>query len=148
MPRLVCHLCTRAAPTARRTAPENPTIAAHSSGGPRADLRFDSAEHQTYGNEGARAAGYTATYAPTPHSLVPFELTFGDIVMLSGDYFEPREEDGEIKIPNNLFELAGKPSTDLGNDVGTQEGPAVAEPLDRAYATMTARSRATSRRRR
>ena len=51
-----------------------------------------------------------------------FRLTHGDITMLSGDLFDPRETDDKGKpVPDSLFKLAGKPSSDPGKQVGTQD---------------------------
>ncbi len=64
------------------------------------ELDFGSPEHQRYGDDGARAAGYNGRlHGPTADELAGkmyapthFSLSHGDIVMLSGDYFDsPRE---------------------------------------------------------
>ncbi len=92
---------------------------------------FGSLEHQTFGNEGARAAGYTGTFRQEtgsemlrgkPSSVFNFVLTHGDIVMLSGDYFDPREKDDKGKpVPDNLFALAKTASFFPGQVPGTQD---------------------------
>ncbi len=99
---------------------------------------FGSKEHQTYGDEGAKAAGYNGTYKQdTDHMLAPvlapalgvdpgpdfrFELTHGDIVMLSGDYFDARETDLQGNpVPDNFFKLASTPSPLPGCIPGTQD---------------------------
>jgi len=51
-----------------------------------------------------------------------FVLTHGDIVTLSGDYFDPREQDDNGQpIPDSLFRLASTPSSDPGKKPGTQD---------------------------
>jgi hypothetical protein len=84
---------------------------------------FGSPEHQAYGNEGAKNAGYTGTYDPPKKQKdIPFTLTHGDIVMLSGDYFDPRDKDEKgHPVPDNLFALANTPSSNLGHQVGTRD---------------------------
>lgn len=50
-----------------------------------------------------------------------FTMTHGDIVMLSGDLFDPREKDADGKeIPDNLFKLARTPG-DNGSQLFTQD---------------------------
>ena len=51
-----------------------------------------------------------------------FRLTHGDIVMLSGDLFDPREVDEHgAPVTDSLFKVAAKPSSDPGRQVGTQD---------------------------
>ena len=94
-------------------------------------LAFGSDEHQTFGNDGLRAAGHSQPYrpaAPEPgkdgdeESGTAFELTHGDLAMLSGDYFDPRARDerGE-PVPDSLFALAKNPSSRPGQMLGTQD---------------------------
>lgn len=100
-------------------------------GGSRAGdvLAFNSPEHQTYGDEASRAEGRTQPYTkPTPEEQTGkpdpehFALTHGDINMLTGDYFEPREVDKDGKpILDNLFALMNKPSSSPGQMVGTRD---------------------------
>ncbi len=79
--------------------------------------RFGALEHKTMGDVGAQQQPYrwdiTAAEAASGKRDVNygFELTHGDIVMLSGDLFDAREKDEMGNpIPDNLFELARTPS--------------------------------------
>ena len=93
-------------------------------GGP-GDLEFGSPEHQKYGNDGAAQAGWNRGYhQPTRDEVAGkhgpgsfhFTLTHGDIVMLSGDYFDPRETDESGRpVPDNLFRLAALTSPNPGS---------------------------------
>jgi hypothetical protein len=51
-----------------------------------------------------------------------FRLTHGDLTMISGDLFDPRDKDeqGHV-IPDSLFKLAATPSSEPGRQVGTQD---------------------------
>lgn len=83
---------------------------------------FGSDEHQQYGNEGAAQAGYKGTFQPVAGSSYPFELTQGDISMLSGDYFDPRDKDERGKsIDDNLWKIAASPSKKPGQTLGSQD---------------------------
>lgn len=89
-------------------------------------LFFDGFEHRAYGDKGAQEAGWNHHYEGSRgtgrHPTPPLALTHGDIVMLSGDFFDPRERDASDKpIPDNLFKLAQTPSTNPGQKVGTQD---------------------------
>jgi hypothetical protein len=91
--------------------------------------RFGSREHQELGDDGSGGLAYhmgpdgarTANFVEAK----PFRLTHGDIVMLSGDYFDPRDtiQVGTSTQSNqeSLFKLAGTPSTDPGKQLGTQD---------------------------
>ncbi|HLL20722.1 MAG TPA: hypothetical protein VK427_01260 [Kofleriaceae bacterium] len=95
------------------------------------DQHFGADEHQVYGNEGARKAGYTGTYAPGSGAY-PFELTQGDISLLAGDLFDAREP-ADIKVGpgqkklakagvfDSLWKLARTPSRNPGREPGTQD---------------------------
>ncbi len=91
---------------------------------------FGSLEHQVYGNDGAHAAGYDGVYTPgmgaavagKPAAPARFELTHGDIVMLSGDYFDPRDKDENgAPVADNFFKLCNTPSSAPGTQLGTQD---------------------------
>ena len=91
--------------------------------------RFGAKEHQDMGNLATGSKGYlwndpTANGAGTGGG-VPFRLTHGDIIMLSGDLFDPRDTivvDGvEKPNPDSLFRLAGTPSSSPGQVPGTQD---------------------------
>jgi len=91
----------------------------------------DGSDHREYkwADDGSGKGTQTATEAqdhvtsianPTrpKGSNKPFELqlTHGDLTMLSGDYFDPR--DGN---PDSLFDLAARPSPRRGESPGTQD---------------------------
>jgi hypothetical protein len=88
--------------------------------------RFGALEHKTMGDVGAQQQPYrwdTAEEAASGQRSVNygFELTHGDIVMLSGDLFDARETDEMGNpIPDNLFKLARTPG-DKGKLLGTQD---------------------------
>jgi len=86
---------------------------------------FGSVEHKELGDVGSGGATYSLPGAvPTM-----FTLTHGDIVMLSGDYFDPRDtktitilgQSYQVPVDDSLFKLAGTPSSDPGKQVGTQD---------------------------
>lgn len=88
---------------------------------------FGTPEHKTAGDEGSKGltTDYTWGAAPAkdgekaPAAVV---LTHGDLTTLSGDFFDPRDTDERGKpIPDSLFKLAGRPSSDPGKQVGTQD---------------------------
>ena len=87
---------------------------------------FGAVEHMLMGNSGAQQQPYrwdTANEAASGiHSPdVGFVLSHGDIVMLSGDLFDPRETDEHgAPVPDNLFKLAREPGR-YGDGVGTQD---------------------------
>jgi hypothetical protein len=91
--------------------------------------RFGSGEHQELGDQGSGGLAYhLGPDGARSANLVeahPFRLSHGDITMLSGDYFDPRDtitENGrEAPNPEALFKLAGTPSSDPGKQVGTQD---------------------------
>lgn len=88
---------------------------------------FGTPEHKTAGDQGSK--GLTTDYTwgaaaakdgEKPHAAVI--LTHGDLTTLSGDFFDPRDTDEHGKpIPDSLFRLAGRPSSDPGKQVGTQD---------------------------
>ena len=93
-------------------------------------LAFNSTEHQRYGDDAARNAGRTQPYkrptaaeeAGTSADLEQFALSHGDINMLTGDYFEPREVDKNGNpIPDSLFALMARPSASPSRAVGTRD---------------------------
>ena len=97
-------------------------------GGP---LHFGSDEHQAYGNEGAKQAGYTGTYSPGSGKY-PFELTQGDISLLAGDEFDAREpaavkadprqkKEKKAGVFDSFWTLARTPSKNPGREPGTQD---------------------------
>jgi hypothetical protein len=84
---------------------------------------FGSEEHKSLGDEGTEGESYqlgdgteTGSYNQT------FELTHGDIVALSGDFFSSRElkRDGSPD-PDFVVRLAEIPSTNPGRDPGTRD---------------------------
>ncbi|WP_138503638.1 hypothetical protein [Nostoc sp. PA-18-2419] len=95
--------------------------------------RFGSLEHKSLGDKGSGGQTYdfqggevtTGTEIHPPRQI-PFRLTHGDITMLSGDYFDPRdtrlnEQGVEEPVPDSLFHLAATPSPDPGKTPGTQD---------------------------
>lgn len=94
---------------------------------PRSIQRFGSLEHQELGDKGSGGGQYDfgggqTTVADPTRPAAAFRLTHGDIVMLSGDYFDPRDTlpDGNPN-PDALFLMANKPSPDPGKTPGTQD---------------------------
>ncbi|MDZ8188753.1 MAG: hypothetical protein RMX96_28370 [Nostoc sp. ChiSLP02] len=96
--------------------------------------RFGSLEHKSLGDRGSGDKAYNfqggeVTTGPEnfqPPLKVPFRLTHGDITMLSGDYFDPRDtrvnqQGVEEPVPDSLFRLAATPSPDPGKTPGTQD---------------------------
>src|SRR4051812_43391891 len=91
--------------------------------------RFGSGEHQELGNVGSGGLAYhMGPDGPRSANMVeahPFRLSHGDITMLSGDYFDPRDtitENGQdVPNPEALFKIAGTPSSDPGKQLGTQD---------------------------
>jgi len=87
---------------------------------------FGALEHKTMGDVGGQQQPYrwdTASEAATGKRDVNygFQLTHGDIVMLSGDLFDPREVDEKGNpVPDNLFQLARTPGN-KGTELGTQD---------------------------
>ncbi len=99
--------------------------------GRKGDKNFGSDEHQMYGNEGARKAGYTGTYAPGAGAY-PFELTQGDISLLAGDEFDARETPAKTADPrqkkekkagvfDSFWTIARTVSKNPGRQPGTQD---------------------------
>jgi hypothetical protein len=90
--------------------------------------RFGSREHQSLGDNATGGAsydlgGHTAAIDASAYNRA-FRLTHGDIVMLSGDFFSPRDtrptaSGGTEPDPDSLFVLAGIASTNPGQNVGT-----------------------------
>lgn len=94
-------------------------------------LHFGSDEHQEYGNEGAKQAGYTGTFSPGAGTY-PFDLTQGDISLLAGDEFDAREpaavkadprqkKEKAAGIFDSFWTLARTPSKNPGRQPGTQD---------------------------
>ncbi len=85
-------------------------------------LGFGAIEHKTLGDLGAggsRIPGDLST-GPDYDLGAGFRLTHGDIVMLSGDLFDPRDGAvGPDGTSDSLFDLANRPSTNPGQQVGT-----------------------------
>lgn len=96
--------------------------------------RFGSLEHKSLGDKGSGGQTYdfrggqvtTGNQTLQPPLQIPFSLTHGDITMLSGDYFDPRdtrlnEQGVEEPVPDSLFRLAATPSPNPGKTPGTQD---------------------------
>lgn len=96
--------------------------------------RFGSEEHKSLGDRGSGGQSYdfnqgkevTVANVSYPSREMPFRLTHGDITMLSGDYFDPRdtrinEQGVEEPVPDSLFRLAAIPSPNPGKSPGTQD---------------------------
>ncbi len=96
--------------------------------------RFGSEEHKSLGDRGSGGQTYdfqeggevTVANASYPSPEMPFRLTHGDITMLSGDYFDPRdtrmnEQGVEEPVPDSLFRLAATRSPHPGQSLGTQD---------------------------
>lgn len=96
--------------------------------------RFGSKEHQNLGNTPTGGAEYDvrgggdlpgADPGPLPDYNNSFRLTHGDIVALSGDYFDPRDhlrQSGrQVANPDSLFRLAALPSPRPGQATGTRD---------------------------
>lgn len=90
--------------------------------------RFGSREHQSLGDNATGGATYDmGGHSPAIDASEynrAFRLTHGDIVMLSGDFFSPRDtrptsSGGTEPNPDSLFLLAGIPSTSPGQNAGT-----------------------------
>lgn len=70
----------------------------------------------------ARSDGQGFQYCDLKPQKFEFRLTHGDIVMLSGDLFDPRERDRQGgEVTDSLWDLASKPSSEPGKQVGTQD---------------------------
>ncbi|ACY14581.1 eCIS core domain-containing protein [Haliangium ochraceum] len=90
--------------------------------------RFGSLEHKTLGDRPTGSAeydmgGHTAESDADAYNAA-FRLTHGDIIMLSGDFFSPRdtrmnEQGVEEPDPDSLFRIAGTPSRSPGQTVGS-----------------------------
>lgn len=81
---------------------------------------YGSQEHSDLGDSGSGNAVYNVPN-PEPYKI-KFHLTHGDLVMLSGDYFDPRDSlpDGSPN-PNSLFLMMKNPSLKPGQMLGTQD---------------------------
>ncbi len=112
--------------------PASDLLAAGSGRGGQAGLgrvqRFGSLEHKSLGDNATGAASYDlGGHSPAIDSSAynrAFRLTHGDIVMLTGDYFSPRDTrlnaaGMEEPDPDSLFLLAQIPSLSPGQNVGT-----------------------------
>lgn len=92
---------------------------------------FGTKEHKKAGDEGS--AGLTTDYhwktqeekdsgKGVGTGKFQFALTHGDIVTLSGDFFDPRDNDEKGKpIADSLFRCASTASTDIGKKPRTQD---------------------------
>ena len=87
---------------------------------------FGTPEHKQAGDEGSK--GLTTDYTwgtakkdgKDAHAAINF--THGDFTTLSGDFFDPRDNDEHGKpIPDSLFRCAGTPSSDPGKKPRTQD---------------------------
>jgi hypothetical protein len=104
-------------------------LVAKQSEGLSAIQRFGSKEHQELGDVGSGGLAYHfGPGGPRSANYVerkPFRLNHGDIVALSGDYFDPRDTitEGTEQKPNpdSLFRIAGTPSTNPGKQPRTQD---------------------------
>jgi hypothetical protein len=89
---------------------------------------FGSLEHKSLGDNVTGGAqydlgGHNAAIDASAYNRA-FRLTHGDIVMLSGDYFSPRDtrvnaQGQQEPDPDSLFLLGGIPSMNPGQNVGT-----------------------------
>jgi len=97
-------------------------------GGRAAVQRFGSLEHQSIGDVATGGAtydlgGHNARVDRSAYNAA-FQLTHGDIVMLSGDFFSPRDtrrtaSGGTEPDPDSLFRIAGRASSSPGQTVGS-----------------------------
>jgi hypothetical protein len=90
--------------------------------------RFGSLEHKGLGDTPTGGAEYEIGGSPSPGASsynASFKLTHGDIVALSGDYFDPRDDirllGAKLPNPDSLFRLAARPSAAPGTAVGTRD---------------------------
>ena len=91
---------------------------------------FGTAEHKRSGDDSVRGTlttdyrwqtqdDKTGAGGATPFKFV---LTHGDLIALSGDFFDPRDTDDDGKpIRDSLFRIASRPSADVGKQPGTQD---------------------------
>lgn len=90
---------------------------------------FGAKEHKDAGDMGTDTRTYTwETAEGKQGGAYPFALTHGDIVMLSGDLFDPRDEKPDendpsktVPVEDSLFKLAARPSSNRGKQLGTQD---------------------------
>jgi hypothetical protein len=90
--------------------------------------RFGSTEHKGLGDAPTGSAEYDLGGAPEPGASsynASFKLTHGDIVALTGDYFDPRDDirflGAKLPNPDSLFRIAARPSAAPGTAVGTRD---------------------------
>jgi hypothetical protein len=90
--------------------------------------RFGSREHKGLGDTPTGGAEYEVGGEADPGASgynASFKLTHGDIVALSGDYFDPRDDirvlGARLPNPDSLFRLAARPSATPGTVVGTRD---------------------------
>ncbi|MCB9765266.1 MAG: DUF4157 domain-containing protein [Alphaproteobacteria bacterium] len=90
---------------------------------------FGSAEHKSLGDN-VEGGGYTMGDQQGPPEAAEynsrFVLTHGDIIMLSGDFFSPRDtrvnaEGQEEPDPDSLFRISAVPSGSPGQQVGSRD---------------------------
>jgi len=115
---------------------QKPQIGTHPTSLPHKRLiqRFGSEEHKSLGDRGSGGQTYDFQGGQVtagagsfhPPLQIPFRLTHGDITMLSGDYFDPRDtrvnqQGVEEPVSDSLFRLAATPSPQPGQTPGTQD---------------------------
>lgn len=83
---------------------------------------FGTPEHKQAGDHGSAGVAPSEYQTSNANGRAQVVLTFGDFTTLSGDFFDPRDTDENGKpIPDSLFKLFHKPSSDLGKQPGTQD---------------------------
>lgn len=83
---------------------------------------FGTPEHKAAGDNGSAGLAPREYQSSTATGHAQVQLSFGDFTTLSGDFFDPRETDERGRpIPDSLFKLFHKTSTDLGKQPGTQD---------------------------
>lgn len=82
--------------------------------------RYGSQEHSDLGDKGSGQQTYNIP--KSGNAKLDFTITHGDLVMLSGDYFDPRDKlpDGSPN-PDSLFMMINRPSSDPGKQLCTQD---------------------------
>jgi hypothetical protein len=83
---------------------------------------FGTPEHKAAGDHGSAGIAPSEYQSGAVTGRAQVVLSFGDFTTLSGDFFDPRDTDERGKpIPDSLFRLMSKPSSDLGKQPGTQD---------------------------